>query len=230
VACCDSDASTWSSPSSPPSGRDRSSFLRLSADRLRKGKRPGRERVAYPWYRIDDREHLDKPNRVTSRAKAVGRLDAKVRQRAPTKQYTSVDAIYDDIVDLAGARVELYFPAERLQVESTIKGLFRVIGEPENFPKDSTETNKAYKRRFSGYSATHYRVYLRETSLSDAQKRYAEARAEIHVRRSRTTRTVDRRDSTASPATSPSAKRTKRNSERNRSSSKNSCMPWIRCQ
>jgi ppGpp synthetase/RelA/SpoT-type nucleotidyltranferase len=59
-------------------------------------------------------------SRVTSRAKAVGRLEAKVRQRAPTKQYTSVDAIYDDIVDLAGARVELYFSAERLQVESTI--------------------------------------------------------------------------------------------------------------
>jgi ppGpp synthetase/RelA/SpoT-type nucleotidyltranferase len=120
-------------------------------------------------------------SRVTSRAKSVGRLDAKVRQRALTKQYTSVEGIYDDIVDLAGARVELYFPAERLQVDSTIKTLFRVVGEPKDFPKDSSETNEAYKRRFSGYWATHYRVYLRETSLSDAQKRYAEARVEIQV-------------------------------------------------
>jgi ppGpp synthetase/RelA/SpoT-type nucleotidyltranferase len=120
-------------------------------------------------------------SRVTSRAKAVGRLEVKVRQRALTQQYTSVDEIYDDIVDLAGARVELYFPAERLQVDSTIKNLFRVIGEPKNFPEDSPEISEAYKNRFSGYWATHYRVYLRETSLSDAQKRYAEARAEIQV-------------------------------------------------
>jgi ppGpp synthetase/RelA/SpoT-type nucleotidyltranferase len=120
-------------------------------------------------------------SRVTSRAKAVGRLEVKVRQRALTKQYTSVDEIYDDIVDLAGARVELYFPAERLQVDTAIKGLFRVIGEPKNFPEDSPEIGEAYKNRFSGYWATHYRVYLRETSLSDTQKRYAEARAEIQV-------------------------------------------------
>ena len=119
-------------------------------------------------------------SRVTSRAKAVGRLEVKVRQRALAKQYTSVDEIYDDIVDLAGARVELYFPAERLQVDGTIKRLFRVIGEPKDFPGDP-ETSDAYKNRFSGYWATHYRVYLRETSLSDAQKRYAEARAEIQV-------------------------------------------------
>ena len=117
-------------------------------------------------------------SRVTSRAKAVGRLEVKVRQRALTKQYISVDEIYDDIVDLAGARVELYFPAERLQVDTAIKGLFRVIGEPKNFPEDSPEIGEAYKNRFSGYWATHYRVYLRETSLSDTQKRYAEARAE----------------------------------------------------
>src|SRR3984893_4475844 len=50
------------------------------------------------------------------------------------------------------------------------------------------------------------------------------------TRRSPATRTADRCDSTASPVTSPTAKRTKRNSMQSRSSSTNSCMPWIRCQ
>lgn len=120
-------------------------------------------------------------SRVTSRARSVGRLEAKVRQRAPMKQYTSINGIYDDIVDLAGARVELYFPAERLQVEGIIKGLFHVVGNIKEFPRDSSEASEAYNRRFSGYWATHYRVHLRETALSDVQKRYAEARIEIQV-------------------------------------------------
>jgi hypothetical protein len=39
---------------------------------------------------------------VTSRAKTVGRLEAKVRQRASGKQYASVEEIYKDVIDLAG--------------------------------------------------------------------------------------------------------------------------------
>jgi ppGpp synthetase/RelA/SpoT-type nucleotidyltranferase len=118
-------------------------------------------------------------SRITSRAKAVPRLEAKVHQRALAKAYNSVDAIYDDIVDLAGARVELYFPGQQSQVENNIRDLFRVIGEPKKFPNPLP--NNARKSRFSGYSATYYRVYLREASLSDAQKRYAEAPVEIQV-------------------------------------------------
>jgi ppGpp synthetase/RelA/SpoT-type nucleotidyltranferase len=120
-------------------------------------------------------------SRVTSRAKAVGRLESKIRQRALTSNYTSVEEIYDDIIDLAGARVELYFPAEGPQVDTLIKELFRVSEAAKEFPKASKPGNEIYGKRFSGYWATHYRVYLRETSLSDAQKRYAEARVEIQV-------------------------------------------------
>ncbi len=115
---------------------------------------------------------------VTSRAKAVGRLEAKVRQRAAAKNYASVDDIYSDIVDLAGTRVALYFPAERAQVDSMIKSLFILVEPPKEFPGASTPT---YIKRFSGYWATHYRAQLREASLSDIQKRYAEARIEIQV-------------------------------------------------
>src|SRR6266851_5266167 len=41
---------------------------------------------------------------VTSRAKAVDRLEAKVRERAPRKDYASAEEIFADIVDLAGVR------------------------------------------------------------------------------------------------------------------------------
>jgi ppGpp synthetase/RelA/SpoT-type nucleotidyltranferase len=116
---------------------------------------------------------------VTSRAKTVGRLEAKVRQRASAKRYASVEGIYKDIIDLAGARVALYFPAERSRVDSIIKSLFLVVGKPKEFPADSSPLY--HNRRFSGYSAIHYRVHLRETALSDAQKRYAEALIEIQV-------------------------------------------------
>lgn len=116
---------------------------------------------------------------VTSRAKSVRRLEDKVRQREADSPYALVDDIYKDIVDLSGVRVALYFPGERVQVDGTIKSLFLVEGTPKEFPASSKEPS--YAKRFSGYWATHYRVHLRETAMSDAQKRYSEARVEIQV-------------------------------------------------
>jgi ppGpp synthetase/RelA/SpoT-type nucleotidyltranferase len=115
---------------------------------------------------------------VTSRAKSITRLETKVLQRSTSKGYKCVDDIFTDIVDLAGARVALYFPGERGQVDLLIKSLFNVIGSPKEFPDGS---KPAYEKRFSGYRASHYRVQLRESTLSDIQKRYAEARVEIQV-------------------------------------------------
>lgn len=115
---------------------------------------------------------------VTSRAKNPTRLETKVKQRAIKKAYTSVDEIYEDIVDLSGVRVALYFPAEREEVGKIIKSLFVPVVEPKEFP---TPEQPTYKKRFSGYWATHYRVRLPETLLNESQKRYAEARIEIQV-------------------------------------------------
>jgi ppGpp synthetase/RelA/SpoT-type nucleotidyltranferase len=100
---------------------------------------------------------------VTYRAKSVARLEEKVRQRYPSKHYMLVKDIYDDIVDLAGVRVALYFPAERVRVDSIIRSLFAVVGTPKDFPAASSP--RYQNRRFSGYSAVHYRVRLRETAL-----------------------------------------------------------------
>jgi ppGpp synthetase/RelA/SpoT-type nucleotidyltranferase len=115
---------------------------------------------------------------VTSRAKNATRLETKVKQRAMKKAYASVDEIYEDIVDLSGVRVALYFPAEREEVGRIIKSIFVPVVEPKEFPTPGQPT---YKKRFSGYWATHYRVRLPETLLNESQKRYAEARIEIQV-------------------------------------------------
>lgn len=115
---------------------------------------------------------------VTARAKSITRLEDKCRQRdVKCGGYSSVDAIYDDIVDLAGVRVALYFPAEIDQVDGMIARLFNVSVKKE-FP--DVEKRQAGKR-FAGYSATHYRVQLKEDDLNDADKRYAAARIEIQV-------------------------------------------------
>jgi len=115
---------------------------------------------------------------ITFRAKAVARLEPKVRDRAGRKTYATVDDIYSDIPDLAGARVALYFPGQRDQVDLAINDLF-VVMHSKAFPDETQPA--AYSKRFSGYSAIHYRVRLRETALVDSQKRYAEARVEVQV-------------------------------------------------
>lgn len=115
---------------------------------------------------------------VTFRAKAPGRLEEKVRQRAPGKAYDSVEDIFRDIPDLAGVRVALYFPGERGEVGKIIAKLFVVEGSPRTFPSGAVPS---YTKRFSGYLATHYRVRLRESALNEAQRRYREALIEIQV-------------------------------------------------
>jgi ppGpp synthetase/RelA/SpoT-type nucleotidyltranferase len=114
---------------------------------------------------------------VTSRAKSVNRLEAKVRERSQKKTFETVDAIFGDIVDLAGVRIALYFPGERNRIEALLQELL-LIDEAKTFPTDGPSK---YAKRFSGYWATHYRVRLRDSDIPDSQKRYAEARVEVQV-------------------------------------------------
>lgn len=115
---------------------------------------------------------------VTFRAKSTTRLEAKIRQRARSNAYASLNEIYADIVDLAGVRVALYFPGERQRVDAVVRELFHLVDPPKEFPSAS---KPSYEKRFSGYWAVHYRVQLKESTLNDAQKRYADARVEIQV-------------------------------------------------
>ena len=115
---------------------------------------------------------------VTHRAKAISRLEEKCRQREHKRHYASVEDIFNDIVDLAGVRVALYFPAERDQVDKLVTRLFHQLEPKKEFP-DTTRTQ--HNKRFLGYSAVHYRVQLKEHELSEPDRRYAGARVEIQV-------------------------------------------------
>ncbi|MBN2710134.1 MAG: RelA/SpoT domain-containing protein [Calditrichaceae bacterium] len=112
---------------------------------------------------------------VTFRAKKPDRLKDKLLKRNEEKNYNSLDDIFQDIVDLAGIRVSLYFPSEREIIDEIITELFQVE-KKKIFPNEA-HTPK-YTKRFSGYWATHYRVKLKEDSQT---KRYLDTLAEIQV-------------------------------------------------
>lgn len=117
---------------------------------------------------------------VTARAKSLSRLEEKIGQRDAVKQYKSVEDVISDIVDLAGIRIALYFPGERDQVERVVSNIFATEGtKPKVFPESSKKLPKS--KRFSGYSAIHFRVRLREATLNETQKRYALAQIEIQI-------------------------------------------------
>ncbi|MCA6957898.1 GTP pyrophosphokinase [Pectobacterium polaris] len=113
---------------------------------------------------------------VSSRAKRPDRLDQKLKQRNEMSTYKHVSDVYEDIVDLAGVRVALYFPKDREVVDEIIKFLFRVQ-KKKNFPEASYKPK--FEKRFSGYWASHYRVNLKNSNQN--KKRYENALFEIQV-------------------------------------------------
>ena len=117
---------------------------------------------------------------VTYRAKNPGRLKSKVLHRNAKRPvpYRNIKEIYEDIADLCGVRVSLYFPGDRLQADQLIRDQFHIL-ESKQFPEQSKPPT--YNKRFSGYWANHYRVYLREEFAQPSEKRYCRARIEIQV-------------------------------------------------
>lgn len=117
---------------------------------------------------------------VTSRAKTPGRLKSKVLRRNARREepYKNMREIYEDIADLSGVRVSLYFPKDREKVDALIADLFEIL-ETKQFPEQSKAPN--YDKRFSGYWANHYRARIKPESLKQNQQKYATARIEIQV-------------------------------------------------
>jgi ppGpp synthetase/RelA/SpoT-type nucleotidyltranferase len=115
---------------------------------------------------------------VTSRAKRPDRLKDKLLRRSKARQYKEFKDIYKDIVDLAGVRVALYFPADRERVRRVIEELFVEVRRSKTFPQ--TKKPKPGKR-FIGYVATHYLVRLKSEGLQGTQRRYAHTAVEIQV-------------------------------------------------
>ena len=114
---------------------------------------------------------------VTHRAKRPDRLRDKLFKRHEKRKYRNVDDIYKDIVDLAGVRIAIYFPGDREEVDKFIASNFEVKKLKE-FPDGSVPS---YLKRFSGYGANHYRLYLKTDNFTDENKRYGQALVEIQV-------------------------------------------------
>ncbi|MDF2484263.1 MAG: hypothetical protein K0R46_431 [Herbinix sp.] len=120
---------------------------------------------------------------VTSRAKKVDRLRDKLEKRCQSKNYTSFEEIEDDIADLVGVRIAIYFPGDLNKVQKFIETFF-LIKESRVFPgyePIEETTGQTYKKRFSGYWATHCRVYLREKDLTEDTRKYANTLFEIQI-------------------------------------------------
>ncbi|QZX96522.1 RelA/SpoT domain-containing protein [Pantoea alfalfae] len=101
---------------------------------------------------------------VTFRAKSVKSIKDKIDKRNASsggKSYQSAKDIYEDIVDLSGVRVALYFPDELKKVSKIIDEEFDVI-KVKDFPDDEENKNAGiYTKKFDGYHARHYRVKLK---------------------------------------------------------------------
>lgn len=114
---------------------------------------------------------------TNSRVKNPERLKEKLYLRKNEKDYASYNDITNDIVDFIGIRVALYFPNDQPKVESIIKQLFK-IEKTKHFPAEQRDYIE-YTRRFAGYCATHYRVYLKDDKNLPAG--YDDIRIEIQV-------------------------------------------------
>lgn len=99
---------------------------------------------------------------VTSRAKRPDKLHDKLLKCNKDKEYQIFNGIYNDIVDLAGVRVALYFPGDRDRVGVLIAELFDPVRKPKIFPESKTAK---VRKRFVGYVATHYLVRLKPETL-----------------------------------------------------------------
>lgn len=96
---------------------------------------------------------------TSSRVKDFDRLKEKLTKRNEEKGYKTIEDIVCDIPDFVGLRVALYFPSDKDKVHTLIEKLFNVK-QIKNFPNEQ-RGNKIYQRRFPGYCATHYRVFLK---------------------------------------------------------------------
>jgi ppGpp synthetase/RelA/SpoT-type nucleotidyltranferase len=112
---------------------------------------------------------------VTSRAKRPRKLRVKLMMRDQKAHYQSFRDIYADIVDLAGVRVALYLPADRMAVGEIIEKVFAPVRAPKQFPRDAGQGESL------GYVATHHLVQLRPETLHKDELRYADTNIEIQV-------------------------------------------------
>jgi len=112
---------------------------------------------------------------VSSRVKKMDSLNGKIFRVARRRKIRRKEDLQREIADLVGVRIALYFPNDRDIVDEIINRNFKVI-DKKLFPSESH--NPGYKKRFSGYWATHYRIKLKGV---DKDNRFYGYEAEIQV-------------------------------------------------
>lgn len=121
---------------------------------------------------------------VSYRAKHPFKLKEKLIKRSNFRQYHDFKDINNDIVDLAGVRISLYFPDDQLEIEKILQKHFHV-SEIKRFPKEQEYKNNSnnikYQKSFSGYKATHYRIHFKTNKLPENDSKYQNVLLEIQV-------------------------------------------------
>lgn len=119
---------------------------------------------------------------VSSRAKDPNGLREKLNKRSTRKVnpriYRTLKDIDDDIVDLAGVRVALYFPGDQEKVEQIVQDVIEGADSVKSFPEAN---GTLLSKGLVGYIARHYRGRLRQDRLPSSQRRYTQGRVEIQV-------------------------------------------------
>ena len=122
---------------------------------------------------------------VSHRAKKIDRLLEKLKKRNKKNEYKTIGEIREDIIDLSGVRIALYFPGDKEKVEKIIIDNFDIIGEVNRFPeknmREQNQNDNNYKKRFSGYWANHYRVKNGKKRIEDIEGIYKDVVVEIQV-------------------------------------------------
>lgn len=124
---------------------------------------------------------------VTARVKNPKRLEQKLLNRDAERirkgklPYQSTADIFDDIPDLIGVRIALYFPGDTAKIGGLLSPQFTVVQtkvfpeKVESYDDLMQEGFTAYKRkiyegydtrRFDGYCAVHFRVRFAEQPVS----------------------------------------------------------------
>ena len=136
---------------------------------------------------------------ITSRQKSKDSLRKKLYTRNKVfdegRGYKEKGDILQDIFDLAGVRIALYFPNHNERVKEIIKGTFDVVPKPSkkeesdqshlenqtDLSKNSAassqicdDSNRSHRDKFPGYVAEHYRVRIKTiaSGTGDHRKRH----------------------------------------------------------
>jgi ppGpp synthetase/RelA/SpoT-type nucleotidyltranferase len=129
-----------------------------------------------------ERHHI--PCLVSHRAKESASLRKKLyaRQLLRGHDYSSREEIKNEISDLAGVRIALYYPRHGEEVKRILDDKFTVVEEKTISRMGIDEAiHGGYDRWFPGYCAKHYRVHLKNGTVNQEGVPIHNTKVEIQV-------------------------------------------------